>query len=348
SLPGVVPILEAKVPIVGRVEPGDVPGAVERVHHLLGQGPLFEVVEVVPQLRDARHADDDAVVAALDPERGVVDQPPQRRLDHAEPGLFRRGLDGAQGLEGAAAEVARPVVGARHALVREAAGSRRHVPGLDRAGQETAGQRVVDHQVHAVAPQRGQQLGLDGARDGVVHALVHGRPHPAVVPARHDHLGHLERGKVAQAQLRKLALFVQLVQGRERFGEGSGAVLKADRITQLLQTRLNPLDNLVCRVHTRLQWIHDLGGHLEALFPPSRLARKGLLLPANISTRRVQLAVAAALEDIERLLEGVQVCDASAPLLFSSKGHQTQDDAVLGWSGHSGGRFLGAGEQEAC
>lgn len=96
---------------------------------------------------------------------------------------------------------------------------------LDLARKETAGERVVDDNVEAVAPARQDELGLKRAGDGVVHALVDGGQDPVVVLARHDDLGDFERGEVGDAEADKLAGFVQVVDGREGFGKGGFAVL---------------------------------------------------------------------------------------------------------------------------
>ena len=61
---------------------------------------------------------------------------------------------------------------------------------------------------------------------------------------------------------------------------------------KLLETRLKGLDDLVMLVVARLVGILDLGGQGEAPLLPLCLAGEGLLLPANINTRRVDLVVA--------------------------------------------------------
>lgn len=139
--------------------------------------------------------------------------------------LGQRALDELQRTERALAEVTVAVVGAlRRAHVGEAPALGHHVARLDLAREEPAGERVVDDHVEPVAAAGDEQLGLDVAGDDVVHGLVDGRPHPAVVLACHDDLGHLERREVAEPEANKLARAVQPVHGLERLLEGRGAV----------------------------------------------------------------------------------------------------------------------------
>jgi hypothetical protein len=99
---------------------------------------------------------------------------------------------------------------------------------------------------------------------------------------------------------------------------------------QLLQTNLGRLQHLVVGILARLVRVLDLGGQGQAAVLPAGLAREGLLLAADVDAGRVDLAVAARLEQVERLAELAHVGDARARRLIRAKGHQPQDDAGLG------------------
>lgn len=206
----VIMVLDLAMPIVHGIGLGDGPGLVEALNDILGQGPLLESIQVGRELFHARHADDDAVVAVLDPELAVVHRPPQGRLEHGQAGLVGGVLDNLQGPEGRVTKVAAAVHLAAGGGVAEAALGRGggHVGGPDLAAQQTAGNGVVDDDVQAVTAAGRDQLALDGPREGVVHALVHARAHPAVVLGRQADLGHLEGCEVGDAQPHELSLLM--------------------------------------------------------------------------------------------------------------------------------------------
>lgn len=99
---------------------------------------------------------------------------------------------------------------------------------------------------------------------------------------------------------------------------------------QLAQARLDRLDDLVGRVLARVVGVLDLGGECEPAPLPSGLARERFLAAGDIDARRVDLVVAASLEDVESLVEGVEVGDSRAVLGLGTKGHEAEDDAVRG------------------
>lgn len=81
---------------------------------------------------------------------------------------------------------------------------------------------------------------------------------------------------------------------------------------QLLQAQLHALGHLVRHVITRIGRVLDLGGEGQAALLPSDLAREGLLLDANVDSRRVAFVVAALLEDVKDLTKFVDRGDACA------------------------------------
>lgn len=100
--------------------------------------------------------------------------------------------------------------------------------------------------------------------------------------------------------------------------------------TQLPKTDIHRLEHLVVGVRARLGRVHDLGRQRQAAVPPPGLAREGLLPAADVEARRVDLIVAARLEQVQDLVVLAQVGDARARLLVRAEGHETQDDARLG------------------
>jgi hypothetical protein len=55
--------------------------------------------------------------------------------------------------------------------------------------------------------------------------LADGGANPVVVFAGHDDFGYLKGREVADAEVDEFAGFVELVDGREGFGEGGSAIL---------------------------------------------------------------------------------------------------------------------------
>jgi hypothetical protein len=208
------------MPIRNRVNLGDLPCLIQGFDHLVGQRTLLQIRQVILQLRSTRHTDDNTIITILNLQGRVVNRPPQGGLDHSQTRLIHSRLDGLQSLECALLEVPVAVHLARLGGVAEPALGGHHVGGLDLAAEEATGDGVVHHDVEAIAPAGWDKLGFDGACYAVVHGLEDGRPHPFVVFAGQDDLGHLKCGEVADAQVDELAGFVELVEGREGFGEG--------------------------------------------------------------------------------------------------------------------------------
>jgi hypothetical protein len=105
---------------------------------------------------------------------------------------------------------------------------------------------------------------------------------------------------------------------------------------QLLQTDLGRLQHLVIGILARLVRVLDLGRQRQAAVLPAGLAREGLLLAADVDAGRVDLAVAARLEQVEHLAELAHIGHPRAGRLVRAKGHQPQDDARLGGLGDEG------------
>lgn len=144
--------------------------------------------------------------------------PAHRRLQHRQAVLLDHWLDDAEGLERGVLEVAGAVHGAHGGGgVRVATLGGDLGRGFVLAREEAAGEGVVDDDVDVEFAAAGDQLGFDGARDGVVHALVDGRLDPAALVAHLPDLGDFPGGVVAEAELDEFAFFVQLVEGLERF-----------------------------------------------------------------------------------------------------------------------------------
>lgn len=98
---------------------------------------------------------------------------------------------------------------------------------------------------------------------------------------------------------------------------------------ELLEGRLERLDDLVMLVHPWLGVV-DLGRQREAPLLPFGFPRECLLLLANVDACRVQLVVAARLQDVERPVELAHVRDTRAVGFRRPEGHQTQDYPVCG------------------
>lgn len=127
---------------------------------------------------------------------------------------------------------------------------------------------------------------------------------------------------------------------------GTYSCVEVDQVdavgAKLLETRLEGLDDLVVLVEARLAGVLDLGREGQAPLLPLGLLGEGLLRLADVDARRVDLVVAARLEDVEHLAELVDVGDAGTVGFFGSEGHETQDNPVCGGCGDErhGGQFL--------
>ena len=73
-------------------------------------------------------------------------------------------------------------------------------------------------------PQAREELRLNLALDRVVHALVHGRLHPAIGAADPDDLSDLPGHEVGDPEALELALLVELVDRAQRLFVGRLAV----------------------------------------------------------------------------------------------------------------------------
>lgn len=97
------------MPVIRRRGLAHHPRLIQRLQHLLRQGPLLGVLQVPLQLLQAAHTDDDAVAAlaaGFHVQGGVVRQPAQGGLDHGEVVFGDDGFDDAEGVEGGVFEVA--------------------------------------------------------------------------------------------------------------------------------------------------------------------------------------------------------------------------------------------------
>lgn len=103
------------MPIIRLVPLGRLPRAVQRLDHLLGQGTLFQILQVRLELRLAADADDDAVVAlafalavvdAADAQRRVVRHPAQGDFHLRQAGGGGGFVYDLEGIKDAVAEVA--------------------------------------------------------------------------------------------------------------------------------------------------------------------------------------------------------------------------------------------------
>lgn len=229
NLLSIIPILQAQMPIIRGIGLGNGPRLIERPNDLLGKGSFFKMPNVVLQLLETAHADNHTVVPALggvDFELTVMHDPSHGRLDEGQTGLVHRVLDDLQRSEGGVFEIA-IAIHLAHAgrLVTESPRGGNHIFCLDLSGQETAGERVVHDDVETVTAAGGDQLGLDGARDGVVHCLEDRRADKVVLVAGQDDLGYFVRGEVADSESHEFPGFVQVVYCAEGLEEGGSSIL---------------------------------------------------------------------------------------------------------------------------
>ena len=167
-LSGVVGVLEVQMPVVRSRRLCDLPRLIQRLQNLSGQRTLLNILQVTLKLRLTAYTDDDAIVAVENVELGVVDHPSEGCLEQSEVVLPHNRLDDRQRLEGGVLEVALPVHAAAGAFLVAETAALGDVGGLVFAAEEAAGDGVVDYDVEAVAAAGGDELGFDGAGDGVV------------------------------------------------------------------------------------------------------------------------------------------------------------------------------------
>lgn len=170
--------------------------------------------------------------------------------------------------------------------------------------------------------------------NSIVHGLENRRTHPATLGTQRDNLGHLKRRVVAQTQLYKLALLVQLIDFlqslRKRHRPVRRMQIKNIHLVsaQFLERQLEIAAQVLRLVFTRLCWI-CLGGQLQAALLPPSLARECFLLAVNVDARGVDFVVALRLQVVQLLVEVVQRCDARAFAGIWAIGHQPKDDPGL-------------------
>lgn len=157
------------MPVVSSGRLGDLPRLIQRLHNLLRQRALLNILQIALQLRLTTDTDNDTIITSiLDIQLRVVNHPSERRLQQSEVVLLHNGLNDSQSFEGGVFEVALAVHASTCAFgVAETAGLR-NVSGFVFAAEKAAGDGVVDYDVEAVAAAGGDQLGFYGAGDCVV------------------------------------------------------------------------------------------------------------------------------------------------------------------------------------
>ena len=98
----------------------------------------------------------------------MVDHPSECRLEQSEVVLLHDWLDDCECLEGGVLEVSLPVHATAGAFLVAETAALGNFGGLVFAAEEAASDGVVDYDVQTVAAAGGDELGLDGAGDGVV------------------------------------------------------------------------------------------------------------------------------------------------------------------------------------
>ena len=146
----------------------DLPRLIQRLENLSRQGTLLNILQVALKLRLAAHANNNAIVAVENVELGVVDDPSESCLEQSEVVLLHDWLDDCECLESGVLEVSLPVHATAGAFLVAETAALGDFGCLVLAAEETTGDGVVDYDVEAVAAAGGDQLGFDGAGDGVV------------------------------------------------------------------------------------------------------------------------------------------------------------------------------------
>lgn len=213
------------MPVVGSSGLGDQPTIIESLHDLFRQRTLLAVLEVSLELLQAAHAHDDAVIpAVLDVQAAVMDAPSEGGFNHGQIVLLHDGLDDAQSFPSGVFEISGAVHGAHFSDRVAVSTLGGNLAGLVLSGENATCNWVVDDNVQTVATAGGNELCVERAGNGVVHALVDGRSHPAIVLACHDDFCNLKGSEIGETKLHKLALLVCLVDGLECFCEWDGTV----------------------------------------------------------------------------------------------------------------------------
>jgi hypothetical protein len=159
------------MPVVRSRRLCNLPSLIQRLQDLSRKWSLLNVLQVALKLRLTAHTDDDAVVAIGDIKLGVMDDPSESSLEQSEVVLLHDWLDDCQGLESGILEVSLPVHATTGAFLVAETAALGYVGGLVFAAEEAAGNGVVDYDVQAIAAAGGDELGFDGAGDGVVLAM---------------------------------------------------------------------------------------------------------------------------------------------------------------------------------
>lgn len=156
------------MPVVGSRRLCNLPRLIKRLQNLSGQRALLNILQVALKLSLAAHTNNDAIVTIKNVELRVVDDPSEGRLEQSKVVLLHDWLDDCQRLESGVLEVSLPVHAAAGAFLVAETAAFGHFGGLVLAAEEAAGDGVVDYDVQTVAAAGGDELGFDGAGDGVV------------------------------------------------------------------------------------------------------------------------------------------------------------------------------------
>ena len=151
-----------------RTSLGDEPRFVQCLHNFFWQRAFLQIFEVALKLLHAAHTNNDTIIAINNIKLRVVNDPSESCLEQSEVVLLHDGLDDCQRLESGVLEVALPVHAAAGAFLVAETAAFGHFGGLVLAAEEAAGDGVVDYDVQTVAAAGGDELGFDGAGDGVV------------------------------------------------------------------------------------------------------------------------------------------------------------------------------------
>lgn len=146
----VVRVVQVKMPVARALGFSNHPSLVKCLDNLLWQRSLLQIQKVRLQLIEAANSNDDAVVSALDLQRGVVHHPPQSRLDKAEVVLLNHRLNHSKRIKGRVLEIPLSIHLAHFAYAIAVPAFRGYVAGLVFAAEEAAGKRVIDDNVKTV------------------------------------------------------------------------------------------------------------------------------------------------------------------------------------------------------
>ena len=167
--------------------------------------------------------------------------------------------------------------------------------------------------------------------DAIIHALINGRPHPTSLIASNDHLRHLKSREIAQTQLHKLALLVQLIQLLERVGEGDRSIGRM-QVEDIHTIRLQFRQRLVQHFPDDFGFVQaglvgiPFGGEGQAALFPVGVRTPGFLLSTDVDAGGVDFVVALLLEVVEALVELVEAGDTGAFVDVGAEGHEPQDN----------------------